>query len=140
MVNPSLTAEDPPVPEEPNVMYVVDLSHPRTQNQPQPYNVINPRLPKPKMKYETISIYNFHSTEEAPRRQAYLMFERLFPNSSFNSNPTMGILPLQIPSKELVDGFLRDNIGSLIINGLKKRNHYEVPVSDYPRYRVEAKL
>ena len=116
------------------------ISRPRTQNQHQPYNVINPRLPKPKMKYETISIYNFRSTEEAPRRQAYLMFERLFPNSSFNSNPTMGILPLQIPSTELVDGFLRENIGSLFINGLKKRNHYEVPVSDYPRYREEAKL
>jgi hypothetical protein len=91
------------------------------------------------MKYETISIYNFGTNEQALKRQAYLMFERLYPNSSFNPNPKMGIIPLQIPSTELGDGFLRKNIGSLFINGLKKRSHYEVPVSDYSSYKKEAK-
>jgi hypothetical protein len=38
-----------------------------------------------------------------------------------------------------VDGFLRENIGSLFINGLRKRSHYEVPVSNYSRYKKEAK-
>jgi hypothetical protein len=38
-----------------------------------------------------------------------------------------------------VDGFLRENIGSLFINGLRKRSHYEGPVSNYSRYKKEAK-
>jgi hypothetical protein len=91
------------------------------------------------MKYETISIYNFRTNQEAPKRKAYLLFERLFPNSSLNPNPKMGIQPLQITSTELVDGFIRENIGSLFINGLRKRSHYEVPVSNYSRFKKEAK-
>jgi hypothetical protein len=111
----------------------------RIPNQNQTDNVINPRLPKLKVKYETISIYNFGTNKQAPRRQAYLIFERLFPNSSFNPNPKLWIRPLQIPSTELVDGFLCKNIGSLIMNGLKIWSHSEVPVSDYSSYKKEAK-
>jgi hypothetical protein len=140
--NPSIAEEVQDVPQDPNAAGVADdddsvqlTSHPRIRNQHQPDNVINPCLPKPKMKYETISICNFRTNEEAPKKQAYLLFERIFPNSSLNPNPKMGIHPLQIPSTKLVDGFLRENIGSLFINGLKKRSHYEVRVLDYLRYK-----
>jgi hypothetical protein len=99
--------------------------------------LINPRLPKPTIMYETIPIYNFSPTQ-APRRQAYLLFERLFPNSSLTRSDTMG--PLNVPSTELVDGFLRKDFGFLYINGLKKRSHYEIPVADFEGYQSEASL
>ncbi len=99
-------------------------------------HLINTRLPKPSMKYETIPIYNF-SPSQAPRRQeAYLLFERLFPNSSLGRTDT--IRPLNVPSTELVDGFLREDFGSLYINGLKKRSHYEIPVAEFEVYQSEA--
>jgi hypothetical protein len=99
-------------------------------------HLINTRLPKPSMKYETIPIYNF-SPLQAPRRQAYLLFERLFPNSSLGRTDTIG--PLNVPSTELVDGFLREDFGSLMyINGLKKRSHYEIPVAEFEVYQSEA--
>jgi hypothetical protein len=79
-------------------------SHSTIWNQNQPDNLINPRLPKPKMNYEAISIYNFGTHEDAPKGKACLLFKRLFVNSSLNPNPTMGIRPLQIPWTELVDG------------------------------------
>jgi hypothetical protein len=114
-------------------------SHPTVWNQNQPDNLINPCLPKPKMNYESILIYNFGTLEDMPKRQAYLLCKRLFFRSSLNLNPTMGIRPLQIPLTELVDGFLGENIGSLYINGLKKRSHYVVPLSDYSHYKNDAK-
>jgi hypothetical protein len=40
----------------------------------QPDHLINTRLPKPSMKYETIPVYNFLPLH-APQRQAYLLFE-----------------------------------------------------------------
>jgi hypothetical protein len=94
--------------------------------------LINTRLPKPSMKYETIPIYNF-SPSQAPQRQAYLLFEQLFPNSSLGGTDT--IRPLNVPSTELVDGFLREDFGSLYINGLKKRSHYEIPVAEFEVYQ-----
>jgi hypothetical protein len=99
-------------------------------------HLINTRLPKPSMKYDTIPIYNF-SPLQAPRRQAYLLFERLFPNSSLGRTDT--IRPLNVPSTERVDGFLlREDFGSLYINGLKKRSHYEIPVAEFEVYQSEA--
>ncbi len=98
-------------------------------------HLINTRLPKPSMKYETIPIYNF-SPLQALRQQAYLLFERLFPNSSLGRTDT--IRPLNVPSTELVDGFLREDFGSLYINGLKKRSHYEIPVAEFEVYQSEA--
>jgi hypothetical protein len=98
-------------------------------------HLINTRLPKPSMKYETIPIYNF-SPLQAPQRQAYLLFERLFPNTSLGRTDT--IRPLNVPSTELVDGFLREDFGSLYINGLKKTSHYEIPVAEFEVYQSEA--
>jgi hypothetical protein len=89
------------------------------------------------MKCETIVIYNFDTNEEAPKRQANLMFEYVSHNTSLNSNPAMGLSHLQIPSAELVDAFLCENIGFLFINGLKKRSHYEVPVSYFSHYEAK---
>lgn len=80
-VSPSSTEEVKDVPEGPNVIGVVDsdddnsgqmTSHPRIRNQNQSDNVINPRLPKPKMKYETILIYNFGTNKDAPKRQGFV--------------------------------------------------------------------
>jgi hypothetical protein len=144
----AITEQQQDVSDEPNGVGVVDADaddddcsqltfQPRIPNQDQTDNVINPCLPKPKMKYETRLIYNFGTHKQAPKRQAYLLFERLYPNSS--PNPKMGIRPLQIPSTELVDGFLCENIESLFVNGLKKWSHYEVLVSDYSGYKKEAK-
>jgi hypothetical protein len=48
------------------------------------------------------------------------------------------IRPLNVPSTELVDGFLREDFGSLYINGLKKRCHYEIPVAEFEVYQSEA--
>jgi hypothetical protein len=48
------------------------------------------------------------------------------------------IRPLNVPSKELVDGFLREDFGSLYINGLKKRSHYEISVAEFEVYQSEA--
>jgi hypothetical protein len=101
----------------------------------QPDHLINTRLPKSSMKYETIPVYNFLPSQ-APQRQVYLLFERLFPNSSVGRTDTLR--PLHVPSTELVDGFPRKDFGSLYINGLKKRSHYEIPVAEYEVYQDKA--
>jgi hypothetical protein len=48
------------------------------------------------------------------------------------------IRPLNVPSTELVDGFLREDFGSLYINGLKQRSHYEIPVAKFEVNQSEA--
>jgi hypothetical protein len=56
-----------------NVPEIVDK--PRSAlDENQPDHLINTRLPKPSMKYETIPVYNFLPSQ-APQRQAYLLFE-----------------------------------------------------------------
>jgi hypothetical protein len=109
--NPCIAKEVGDVPQDPNAAGVEkhqevdeesssdDADDPDyVDEENQQDTAINPRLPKPNMKYETISIYNFCTNQEAPKRKAYLLFERLFPNSSLNPNPKMGIQPLQITS------------------------------------------
>jgi hypothetical protein len=98
--------------------------------------LINTGLPnKPFMKYKTMPIYNF-SPSQAPQRQAYLLFEPLLPNSSLGRTDT--IRPLNVPSTELIDGFLRKYFGSLYINGLKKRSHHEIPVAEFEVYQTQT--
>jgi hypothetical protein len=104
-------------------------------NKNQQNTLINPRLHRPSMKYETILIYNFSPTQ-ATRQREYLLFERLFPNSSLGRSDTMG--PLNVPSSEFVDGFLHKDFGSLYINGLKKRSYNDIPASDFEGYQSEA--
>jgi hypothetical protein len=117
-----------------NVTKLVDK--PRSAlDENQPDHLINTRLPKPSMKYENIPVYNFLPSQ-APQRQTYLLFERLFPNSSLGRTDTLR--PLHVPSTELVDGVLRKDFGSLYINGLKKRSHYEITVAEFEVYQDEA--
>jgi hypothetical protein len=77
--NSSSTEELQEVPEEPDVIDVVDSddddskrmsSLTRIRNRNQPHNVINPHLPKPSLKYETILIYHcLGPNGQAPKRQ-----------------------------------------------------------------------